>query len=312
METESTVLMRLSEMDRLLAETDDPLKLKKGSDIIEAIRKLAQRSHLSLEIVNQAFYERVRWDRKRGQWIQKNIPKHNESSAVTRLDDINTSKNESSYCQRLLLITNERVLHLIGLCNSKEKEVGKAALLRCKEDGSENYKPPDLPPGIFEVIYADPGWQYNNFNVENAAQALYTTWPVEEICDKWEDPINKVSNNQSVLFLWATNPMLQEAFQVMSVWGFKYKTNMVWVKDQARGKAWWARSQHELLLIGVRSKTAKPVWVPPSALLADRREHSQKPDEFRTVIEKMFPLGSWLEVNAREQHDGWISYGDEL
>ena len=314
-ESQSTILMRLSKLDRMLATTEDPVKLKKGSDAIEVIRGLAKRSHLSLEIVNDAFFERVKWDRKRGAWIGENIKRGNPQLTEARLislADIETDDHESSYCQRLLLISDEKVLKLVNLCTAGTKEASRAALLRYKEDGHIDYEPPELPVGTFEVIYADPGWQYDNFNVQNAAQSLYTTWPVEEICEKWTDPVAKVTSNQSVLFLWATNPMLLEALQVMAAWGFKYKTNLAWVKPSPLGKAWWAQSQHELLLIGVRSKTRKPVWVPPSCLMCDRGEHSRKPADFRTTIETMYPAGSWLELFAREHYEGWKSYGDEL
>jgi len=314
MEQESRALQELSELDRILAVTEDPVELKKGSDAIETIRGFASRSHMSLEIVNRAFFERVKWDRKRGAWIEKNIPKHNEkndSVVTSRLRDIETSWDESAYCQKLLEILDKKVLELVGLCTSGLKEASKAALLRYATSGSSDYDDPELPAGTYEVIYADPGWQYDNFNTQNAAQVLYTTWPADEIAKKFGAAIEKVSSLYSVLFLWAVNPMLPEALQVMDAWGFRYKTNLAWVKPAPLGKAWWARSQHELLLIGVRSKTRKPAMVPASVLFCERGEHSEKPEEFRIQIEMMYPAGSWLELFARKKSEGWEVYGDE-
>jgi len=315
MEQESRALQELSELDRKLALTEDPVELKKGSDAIETIRDFARRSHMSLEIVNRAFYERVKWDRKRGKWISENIKAGNpqfQPAGGIGLVNIDTSENESIYCQKLLEILDKKVLELVGLCTSGLKEASKAALLRYATSGSGEYDDPELPPGTYEVIYADPGWQYENFNTQNAAQVLYTTWPAEEIAKKFSSAIEKISSLYSVLFLWAVNPLLPEALQVMDAWGFRYKTNLAWVKPTPLGKAWWARSQHELLLIGVRSKTRKPAIVPASVLFCERGEHSEKPEEFRTQIEMMYPAGSWLEIFAKKKAAGWEVYGDEV
>ena len=45
-------------------------------------------------------------------------------------------------------------------------------------------------------------------------------------------------------------------------------------------------------------------------IIAPRRLHSQKPDEARKRIERMF-AGPYLEMFARESHAGWDSWGDQ-
>jgi len=115
-------------------------------------------------IVNRAFFERVKWDRKRGEWIARNINRGNPELTGTRLitlSDIETDDHESSYCQRLIAIPDSKVLHLVGLCNSAQKEASKAALLRYATNGSGEYAQPQLPVGTFEVIYPDPPWHYD-------------------------------------------------------------------------------------------------------------------------------------------------------
>ncbi len=64
-------------------------------------------------------------------------------------------------------------------------------------------------------------------------------------------PVAEVAADDSVLFMWATSPKLREAMQVVEAWGFDYKTCMVWVKDKI-GMGYYARQQHELLLIAKR------------------------------------------------------------
>jgi len=165
-----------------------------------------------------------------------------------------------------------------------------------------------LPKNKFSIIYADPPWQYALDSVRGSVGKHYKTMSFEEIL-KMKIP----SEENSVLFLWATNPKLKEAIQVLDAWGFEYKTNICWIKDKF-GTGYWVRGQHELLLIGTKGK----VQTPPqhlrfsSVLKAKRTQHSKKPEEFYELIEKMFPKHSYLELFARGKRNGWESWGDEV
>jgi len=167
-----------------------------------------------------------------------------------------------------------------------------------------------LPVGKYRIIYADPPWQYENSGFTESAEGQYPTMPVDEICAL---PIGAMATPESVLFLWATNPLLQEAIQVMKAWGFEYKTNIAWIKDIGRGKGWYLKSKHELLLIGVRDNTPHPAERPDSAQEADRGSvHSKKPEHFYDLIESMYPDGNKIELFARNTtRQGWETWGNE-
>jgi len=308
-------LIPIDYFDRRIAEVKDPLEMKDLSQQIEIVRRWAAENHYEIETVNELFYQRFRIDKKRGDWIQKNIRPGNpqlSSMMIIGLSDIDTSLNESSYCQRLLHIYEEDVRTLIKNLSKELKEASKAALLRYKADGKIPERP-KLPKGKFAVLYADPPWKYENFNQDNSAQAQYITMDQDELIS-WQKEIQEITCPYSVLFMWAVNPLLPEAIELLTAWGFKYKTNWAWVKDHARGKAWWARSQHELLLIGTRSQTPTPEYVWPSIISAPWTGPSRKPIEAYERIEKMFPLGveTHIELFAREKRERWISYGNEL
>jgi len=165
-----------------------------------------------------------------------------------------------------------------------------------------------FPIGRFQVIYADPPWSYSNTGFDEAADAQYPTMIVEKICTL---PVGDLSTDGSVLFLWVPNPLLEDGLKVLGAWGFQYKTNMAWVKDKARGKGWWLKSKHELLLIGVRSKSPQPAIRPPSAFEADRGPvHSRKPEKAYEIIEAMYP-GSKIELFSRNNREGWTMWGNE-
>ncbi len=167
--------------------------------------------------------------------------------------------------------------------------------------------PPPLPEGTFDVILADPPWQYY-FALRGAPDVHYSTMTQEEI-HKLKVP----KADDAILFLWATNPQLEIALDVMRSWGFTYKTNLAWIKDQI-GTGYYVRGQHELLLIGTRGKIPPPIEENrfSSVLKAPRREHSEKPDEVYGYIEVMYPNRKYLELFARNPREGWASWGLEL
>jgi len=177
-----------------------------------------------------------------------------------------------------------------------------------------------LPPaGVYDVIYADPPWQYSNVLPQwGPAELHYRTLSIEELCD-----IKIPSAENAVLFLWVTNPFLRDAFQVIDAWGFEYKTNIVWVKRGLKkpGSGFWVRGRHELLFICSRGsfvpdQTGKEpigsVIEEGSVIEADVQEHSRKPEMAYELIEKMYPDGRYLELFARNTRLNWISWGSEL
>jgi N6-adenosine-specific RNA methylase IME4 len=105
---------------------------------------------------------------------------------------------------------------------------------------------------------------------------------------------------------------LEEALSVARTWGFKYRTNIAWVKN-AIGLGRWVRSQHELLLICTRGdmRTPLPAARPPSVISERRREHSRKPDAAYELIETMYPALPKIELFARQAREGWDSWGNE-
>lgn len=166
-----------------------------------------------------------------------------------------------------------------------------------------------LPEGEFTVILADPPWKYNFSETKNREiENHYPTMDLEAI-----KKLNPPKADDSILYLWATAPKLEEALEVISAWGFEYKTNMVWCKNKI-GMGYYARSQHELILIATNGNG----MVPPtdkrvsSVFKAPRTEHSRKPDYIHELIESMFPGEKYLELFARRPRDGWKVWGDEI
>jgi N6-adenosine-specific RNA methylase IME4/ParB-like chromosome segregation protein Spo0J len=165
----------------------------------------------------------------------------------------------------------------------------------------------------YPVIYADPPWHFEVYNdesgVERAASNHYPTMPLQDICSL---PVADLATDEAILFVWTTSPYLEEALQVVLAWGFKYKTNIAWVKDKI-GLGYVVRNRHELLLIATRGDIPSPLPAnrPSSVIEAPRREHSRKPDEAYELIERMYPELPKIELFARQARPGWACWGNQ-
>jgi N6-adenosine-specific RNA methylase IME4 len=153
----------------------------------------------------------------------------------------------------------------------------------------------------YPIILADPPWYFRVYDsvcgTGRTAESHYPCMQTNEICAL---PVSELATDDAALFLWTTAPHLQESFQVIEAWGFRYVTNVVWVKDKS-GLGFWARNQHEHLLIASRGDipAPSPSRRSPSVITAPRREHSRKPDKAYELIERMYPELPKIELFAR-------------
>lgn len=165
--------------------------------------------------------------------------------------------------------------------------------------------------GRFPVIYADPPWRYEHAESEaRAIENQYPTMSLDEICAL---RVADLATDDAVLFCWATSPKLAEAMRVVEAWGFTYRTCMVWDKERV-GMGYWARQQHELLLICTRGTPPAPAPAnrPASVIRCERSEkHSEKPAEFAALIERMFPALPKVELFCRSPREGWAVWGNQ-
>jgi len=172
----------------------------------------------------------------------------------------------------------------------------------------------------FATVLADPPWQFLNrtgkIAPEHKRLARYPTMSIDEIRAL---PVAEIVTQTSHLYLWCPNALLSEGLSVLSAWGFKYKSNIVWHKirkdggPDGRGVGFYFRNVTELILFGTRGKNArtlKPGRTQVNFLATRKREHSRKPDEQYEIIEACSP-GPFLELFARGTRKGWTSWGNQ-
>ncbi len=173
----------------------------------------------------------------------------------------------------------------------------------------------------YTIIYADPPWAYkvwSNKGNGRSAESHYNTMKIEEIINM-KDTIQKISDENCVLFLWVTFPCLLEGLRTLHEWGFKYKTcGFTWVKRNKVSDTWffglghWTRANAELCLIATKG-TIKRVSSKVSQIVDSRiEEHSKKPAIVRDKIVELVGDLPRIELFARQTADGWDCWGNEV
>lgn len=176
-----------------------------------------------------------------------------------------------------------------------------------------------FPSQRFGTVLADPPWQFSNRTGKMAPEhrrlRRYPTMTLDEIRTI---PVPQVAESQCHLYLWVPNALLLEGLQVLSAWGFEYKTNIVWHKirkdggPDGRGVGFYFRNTTELVLFGVRGRlrTLSAGRRQVNVIKSQKQEHSRKPDELYRIIEACSP-GPYLELFARGPRIGWAQWGDQ-
>jgi N6-adenosine-specific RNA methylase IME4 len=105
---------------------------------------------------------------------------------------------------------------------------------------------------------------------------------------------------------------LPQGLSILDIIGFRYVTNIVWIKDSI-GLGQYFRGQHEICLFGVRGSAMVPPPENrfPSVIQAPKRAHSEKPGQIFDIAETISPAPR-IEIFARERRFGWDSWGNEV
>lgn len=164
----------------------------------------------------------------------------------------------------------------------------------------------------YRIVYADPPWKYGNAMPENVTVPAdyYPPMTTDEICKM---PVNDITWDNSVLFLWTTSPHLEESFEVIKSWGFKYKTSFIWDKVK-HNMGHYNSVRHELLLVCTKGSCTPDVQkLFDSVVSIERTEHSAKPEFFREIIDTIYTKGNRIELFARtKNNENWDVYGNEV
>ncbi len=172
----------------------------------------------------------------------------------------------------------------------------------------------------YGLIYADPPWTYNDkcHAGERGAGYKYDLMTLEEI--KGLRPmIDSLAAPDCLLAMWWVPPQPLEALEVVKAWGFTFKTmkGFTWHKLTKNGRDHfgmgnWTRANTEDCLFAVRGKPKRADAAVRQIITAPKREHSRKPDEARTGLEKLLGDVPRIELFARQSFPGWDAWGNQV
>jgi N6-adenosine-specific RNA methylase IME4 len=200
----------------------------------------------------------------------------------------------------------------------------------------------------YQVIYADPPWQYNARNNEGTRFGLgtyghYNNMTIEQLSAM---KIKEITDKSCMLFMWVVFPKIKLGFKLMESWGFEYVgLGFSWVKLNKKdlnpffGIGYYAKSNMEVCLIGDKNNMGSDLeWISidhdqsveycllgrkgdaikpatnyvSSLVISPKEGHSKKPDEVRKRIQLLYPEERKLELFARQNYIGWDSYGNQV
>ena len=185
----------------------------------------------------------------------------------------------------------------------------------------------------YNVIYADPAWRQKagrplsgGYKKENGVQVFnplsdksadlpYDTMTLDEIKAL---PVKDIVAKDAHLYIWVTNKYLMDVGKIIKSWGFKYSTTLVWCKKPiGSGMGGTYKVSTEFLIFATRGKLATKKGVNGTWFDVKRKYvngypcHSKKPDFFREMIDSV-STGNKIELFAREKHEGWDVWGNEV
>jgi len=177
-----------------------------------------------------------------------------------------------------------------------------------------------FPNKKYQIIYADPPWSYlksgSITNARGLAKNYYKTMSLDDIKNL---PVKNIVDNNCYLFMWTTAPLLQESFEVLNAWGFKYYTVVfTWIKKNKKSDSlFWgmgnsSRANPEFCLLGRIGKLPRINANVHSVIMSKIEKHSKKPEETKDRIIKLYGDLPRIELFARQQTPGWDVWGNEV
>lgn len=188
---------------------------------------------------------------------------------------------------------------------------------------------PPLPNQKFDIIYADPPWDYNGklqFDKSSRSaddidlkknifiSSASFKYPTLKLPELMKIPVQEICNDDCLLFMWTSNPHLAQAIELGKAWGFEYRTvAFIWDK-MSHNPGKYTLSNCELCLVFKRGKIPQPRGARNIQQLvrAPRKEHSEKPTGVIDAITQMFPTQEKVELFARRETQGWSVWGLDI
>lgn len=193
---------------------------------------------------------------------------------------------------------------------------------------------------MYKTLVIDPPWKKSTGGVGNKTLQASTHYDVqtrEEVIETIQDWLTQHPvAPEAHLYLWTVNTFtggrdqgIFPAIDVCEKLGFKPITLIPWVKSNVGSPTPYGMRYTEMCIFAVRYEKGKggrtrykgtPEWqsVPNGSgltsskdyILAPRRQHSRKPEEFYKFVEQR-SKGPYLDLYSRTARPGWTGVGNQ-
>jgi len=171
----------------------------------------------------------------------------------------------------------------------------------------------------YNIIYADCPWTFKTYSDKGKGRSPEKHYPCLTLEQIKQLPVHSISADDCALFLWATGPHLEHAFEVINEWGFIYKSlAFVWCKLNKKGygtfmgTGYWTRANAEICLLATKGNPKRISASVHQIVNTPVQEHSKKPECVRDRIVKLMGDLPRIELFARQRVDGWDCWGNEV
>jgi len=177
---------------------------------------------------------------------------------------------------------------------------------------------------LYKTLYLDPPWlERGGGKIKRGADRHYPLMHTKDII-AMKPFIHSIMEPNSHIYMWVTNNFLQDGFQVLKEWEYRYITIITWIKEGKAGLGQYFRGTSEHCLFGVRGKLPYKIinnkrQQGVTSFVAPRGKHSEKPEKMREMIERVsYP--PFVEIFARrkknddifaEENNLWTYIGNE-
>ncbi len=171
----------------------------------------------------------------------------------------------------------------------------------------------EIPAGKFETIVIDPPWPMQKIERDVRPDQVGFDYPTMDETELLEfgDDIDKMAGDDCHMFMWTTQKFLPLSLELLEAWEFRYVLTMVWHKPGGFQPIGLPQYNCEFVVYGRRGS---PKFIDTKAFNCcfdgARREHSRKPDEFYSVIERV-TAGPRIDIFSRERREGFSQFGNE-
>lgn len=172
----------------------------------------------------------------------------------------------------------------------------------------------------YDLILADPPWKQSKGG-KKSVRANSSGRPLDyPVCDletirKHLRTADRLTPENSVLFLWTIDKYLFEAEQIATDLEYRLHARMIWNKVTGIPAAFTVRYGHEYLLYLYKGKLT-PVSKEErgkihTVFTEQVTRHSQKPEISYEIINRLYPGLRKLELYSRQERDGFDCWGND-